>query len=142
MLNLVKQIINFVCTSGIGFIIDFSFYYFLSTYANVSISYSNMISAIPAVTYVFIVSNRKIFNCTKKKYPVYSKYIIYILYQVVLVTIVSVLAQVIFENAYSVINEKINFITEGKCKILVKCFITPITMICNFLVMKFLCEKM
>ena len=54
------QFIKFISVSGIGFLIDFAVYYYLTTYIGFPIAYGNMVSAIPAITWVFVFSTNKI----------------------------------------------------------------------------------
>lgn len=139
MKQLIKQFCRFIMVSGIGFIIDFSAYYYLTKYLVIPIAYANMISAVPAVTWVFIFSTRKIFQKTNSKYSLWTKYVIYIAYQFALLLVVSYLAQEIYNILYTYLFD-IKIIGEY-LKVLCKCIITPITMICNFIFMKYLTEK-
>lgn len=139
MLKLIRQIMNFTLISGMGFILDFGIYLILTNFIKLPISYANMISAIPAITYVFFISTKKIFNQKKSNIDIKIKYIIYFVYQIILVTLVSLLAQLIYEY---LINELTNLIIVNNLKIIIKLLITPLTMLCNFIVMKILSEKL
>ena len=99
-----------------------------------------MISSIPAITYVFIMSNKKIFSNKKSKINLKYKYIIYFIYQIILVTLMSFLGEKIFNVINNTKLVDIIFIQQN-IKILVKILITPITMFSNFIVMKNLIEK-
>lgn len=137
--RIIKQFISFLVVSGVGFLIDFSVYYYLTSYMGVPIAYANMISAVPAITWVFIISTRKIFQTSRHRYRVEVKYVIYLGYQAILLILVSQLAQRIYNYLYPCVYS-VHFLSEY-LNLLCKCLITPITMICNFLVMKFLSEK-
>lgn len=140
MMNLMKQGKSFILISGMGFIIDFTVYCICTKFIGMQISYSNMISAIPAITYVFFISTKKIFNEKKTKLPIIYKYLIYFIYQIILITLISVVAQRVYYRLYDYfIDYKI---IEKNLKIIIKIGITPITMFCNFIVMKILLEEL
>ena len=82
MLNLkkiLKQFINFLFLSGIGWLIDFTLYLLFSNVFNLKIIHSNILSSIPAVTFVFFVSTRKIFAKNNSRISLKEKYLIYFL---------------------------------------------------------------
>lgn len=135
-----KQFIRFIGISGMGFLIDFSVYCFLTGIIGFHIALANIISSTPAITYVFILSTKKVFAVTgNNRMRVGYKYIIYLLYQILLVCLVSMLAQKLCDvyNNFEVNNNiRIPYV-----KLIIKCLITPITMTCNFIFMKILSEK-
>lgn len=137
---ILKQFLSFFIVSGIGWCLDFTTYIICTSIFSMPVSTANMISAVPAITWVFIISNKKIFKNEQSKLDIKYKYIIYFLYQLVLVTIVSYFG----EWLYAIL-ESIEFINNSfiinYLKIIVKIIITPITMILNFIVMKNLIEK-
>lgn len=135
-----KQFFQFISVSGVGFLMDFSIYTVLTSKMNVSVSYANMLSAIPAITWVFIFSTRKIFMTNGNKFGLIHKYVVYLCYQVILLIAVSYLAQWIYDILYPNIHAL--WIIGKYLNLFCKCLITPITMICNFMVMKFLAERM
>ncbi|MVX62873.1 hypothetical protein GKZ28_04040 [Clostridium chromiireducens] len=139
MIKTIKQGASFILISGMGFVIDFTTYYLLTSFIGIKISYANMISAVPAVTYVFFVATRKTFNAKKSKISITYKYLTYFIYQILLVTLISIFAQILYDKFYEFSTRWT--IIENNFKIIIKCFITPITIICNFFVMKVLCEK-
>ena len=129
------QVISFILFSGIGFIIDFIFFIILTNLLHINISISNMISAIPAITYVFFISTKHTFKSTfDSKKELICKYTIYVIYQIILVTIISVLAQYIF--AFLSTLELSESIEPNLLKIFTKVLITPVTMTSNFCFMK------
>ena len=139
MKNLTKifiQFIKFLFISGTGWVIDFGLYLILTGIFNLKILYSNILSSIPAITFVFIVSTKKIFKENKKGFSIKQKYIIYFLYQMILIFFISSLAQILYILA---IKNNINF---SSLKLIIKLLITPITMILNFFVIKYLAEKL
>jgi hypothetical protein len=130
------QFIKFLFISGTGWVIDFGLYLILTGIFNLKILYSNILSSIPAITFVFIVSTKKIFKENKKGFSIKQKYIIYFLYQMILIFFISSLAQILYILA---IKNNINF---SSLKLIIKLLITPITMILNFFVIKYLAEKL
>lgn len=139
MIKVLKQGLSFLMVSGIGFILDFSIYYALTDFLEINIVYANIISAIPAVTYVFLISTRKIFATKKSNRSISDKYIIYFIYQIILLILISLLAQFLYNKFYHLASNYL--VIKNNFKIIIKCIITPITMTCNFFVMKILCEK-
>ena len=75
----------------------------------------------------------------KKGFTLKEKYFIYFLYQVILIITISLLGQYL----YLLILKNIAVKIELKIlKLIIKILITPITMLINFIVMKFLIEKL
>lgn len=130
-----NQFIKFLFVSGTGWLIDFSLYFIFTNILKYEVFYSNILSSIPAITFVFIVSVKKIFKKKKNGISIIKKYIIYFLYQILLIFLISLLGQFL----YSVIIK--NNVEPKFIKIIIKIIITPVTMIINFFVMKFLTEK-
>lgn len=139
--RLIKQGISFFIVSGIGWCIDFSTYLILTYFFGIPISYANMLSSIPAVTYVFLMSTRNIFKNEMSKISLKYKYIIYFTYEVILVLIISFFAQWLFNIISKTDLIEISIIG-NYLKIIIKILITPITMVINFIVMKNLIEKL
>ena len=140
LLLLLRQALRFLAVSGTGWVIDFGCFYLLTTYGHLIVAYANMLSSIPAITLVFLVSTRKIFANKKGGLPLWGKYAVYFLYQMVLVFCVSWVGEGLFRLLSRTALMNVSFITEH-LKIVCKILITPITMTINFFVMKFLCEK-
>ena len=132
---LIIQFIKFLFVSGTGWIIDFGLYSIFTGILGLQILYSNILSSIPAITFVFIVSTKKIFKENKNGFSTKKKYLIYFIYQMILVFLISLLGQFLYEIA---IRNEINF---NSLKIIIKIMVTPITMILNFFVIKHLAEK-
>ena len=142
MLNLkqiLKQFINFLFLSGIGWLIDFTLYLLFSNVFNLKIIYSNILSSIPAVTFVFFISTRKIFSKNNSRISLKEKYLIYFLYQLILIVLISIWAQYLYLLSLKNISMNVEL---KLLKIIIKILITPITMLINFIVMKFLIEKL
>lgn len=139
LVKLVKQGISFILVSGIGWIFDFSTYLILTGVFNLNVMISNMISAIPALSYVFSMSTKKIFEKSNSKLSLKTKYFIYFIYQIILVTTVSFIANIIYKYFINIITLPLII---KYLKIFIKLVITPITMILNFIIMKNLTEKL
>ncbi len=135
MKKIIKQFFGFVGISGIGWIIDFLIYNIL-IYFNINIVIANFISSLFGVTFVFIFSTRKIFKNTGK-FSIKTKCIIYLIYQIILILCVS---KIMPSVKYLLVSFDINLITKY-ASMLAKILITPITMIINFIFMKYLIEK-
>lgn len=136
MKELLIKGLKFIGFSGIGWLIDTTIYMILTSIFKLNIDISNIFSSLVGVTFVFIMSTRKIF-VSKSKINIKIKYLIYIIYQVILIITVSklmlLLKSVITPLNIELINKYIN--------IIVKIIITPFTMVINFIVMKLLIEK-
>ena len=137
--TLVRQIIEFLGTSGIGWLMDFAIYSAL-TLLGVSAGVSNFLSALPALTFVFFFATKKTFTQNERGIPLGWKYGIYVLYQVLLLSSVSLVNQSLFNLLRGVLVEGSFFYRY--CALLSKILITPITMLCNFIVLKRLAERM
>ncbi|MBQ9181612.1 MAG: GtrA family protein [Bacilli bacterium] len=134
---MLKQAIKFFVTSGIGWIIDMCIYTVLSNILKVPVALANIISSFISVTYVYIVSTRNNFKNESSNISLKKKYIIYIVYQVIMILIFSFII-----SGLSSVLIKINYnIVIKYSKICAKILVTPITMICNFMFMKWLIEK-
>lgn len=136
MRNLIKQALKFFGISGIGWLIDVMIYTILTNLLNIHITIANIFSSFVAVTFVFLTSTRRLF-INNSKINLKSKYIIYILYQVILVLTTSYLMSLL---KTALLGFDIAFITNN-INLTVKIIITPITMCINFIVMKNLIEK-
>ena len=129
--KIVLQFVKFLFVSGTGWMIDFSLYFIFTSILKYEVFYSNILSSIPAITFVFIVSRENRNGISTGK-----KYLIYFLYQMLLVILVSLLGQFLYLFA---LNHNFKY---KAMKIVIKLIITPITMTINFFVMKFLSEKL
>lgn len=139
LVKLVKQGLSFILVSGIGWVFDFSTYLILTSVFKLNVMISNMISAIPALSYVFSMSTKKIFEKSNSKLSLRTKYFIYFIYQIILVTTVSFIANIIYKYFVNIITLPL---IVKYLKIFIKLAITPITMILNFIIMKNLTEKL
>lgn len=137
--EIVKQFLSFLLISGVGWVMDFTIYFFLTHFLNLNIILANLLSSTPALTYVFLMSNKQIFKNTTSKLSLKIKYLIYFGYQLILLLSVSLLAQFLYNKLVNVVT--IMFLLNN-LKIVIKILITPITMTINFIVMKNLIEKL
>lgn len=131
------QAIKFFGISGIGWLIDMVIFTTL-TNLEVNTILSNIISSLVAVTFVYFTSTKKIFINKNENINLNKKYVIYIIYQVLMILASSTLIGVINNGIILYINYEI-FLKYSK--IIAKILVTPLTMICNFIFMKLLIEK-
>ena len=75
------QFILFVLVSGVGWLMDFSIYTVLSYLTDLKVIVINIISSIPAITYVFLLSNKKIFKNEHSRLSLKTKYLLYFLWK-------------------------------------------------------------
>lgn len=136
MKKIIVQAISFFGLSGIGWIIDMCIYSIMSNF-NIQTIIANIISSFVAVTFVYTTSTKKIFKNINKDFNVKKKYIVYIVYQILIVLISSTVINFLSNE---IINCEIGIISHYY-KIFAKIFVTPFTMITNFVFMKFLIEK-
>ncbi len=136
MKKIIVQAISFFGLSGIGWIIDMCIYSIMSNF-NIQTIIANIISSFVAVTFVYTTSTKKIFKNINKDFNVKKKYIVYIVYQILIVLISSTVINFLSNE---IINCEIGIISHYH-KIFAKIFVTPFTMITNFVFMKFLIEK-
>lgn len=141
MKKLLGQVLGFLAVSGTGWLLDFGVYLLLTNLLGFNVAYANMLSCIPALTFVFIVSTRKVFDSGRSRLPQAAKYAIYFLYQMVLVFCVSLLGQWLFGWVSRTGLMRFALVA-NHLKLLCKLAITPITMTANFFVMKLLAEKL
>ena len=136
MKRLLLQLVKFLGFSGIGWVLDFLVYTVLGVFSK-NLLLNNIISSFLGVTFVFVFSTKTIFK-NKSKIPLKVKYLIYIIYQCILIFLVSALLNYI--NSWILGNVNINIIVKY-APIISKIIITPITILCNFAVMKNIIEK-
>lgn len=132
----IKQAFEFFLTSGIGWIIDFTVYGLLGK-VSLNVFLSNLCSSFCGVTFVFIASTRKNFTVKESKVSLKQKYVIYLLYQVLLILVVSLVLKFI----YGMLQQIAIPMLAHNAKLGAKILVTPFTMIINFIVMKMLIEK-
>lgn len=162
--HLLIQALKFFCISGIGWILDFTVFSLLHKFAEdrfvweigkLKLDACNMISMLVGVTFVFFVSTRKTFKVNLERFSLKKKYALYIGYQLVMMVVSSFIVGA-FINMFTGLDGASMVSTGGafkeglllsvvlfvlKPEISAKICVTPITMICNFIFMKFLSEK-
>ena len=138
MKSLVNQIVKFIGISGIGWILDF-FVFNCLTFVVEKVSIANMISSLVGVSFVFCVSTKNTFKQREGGFPIKWKFFFYIIYQIILIILISYLLEFLkvgLEN-FLMKTVLVKFVA-----VMAKILVTPITMSLNFVVMKFLIEKM
>lgn len=136
MNKFLKKLWVFLLFSGIGWIIDFGIYSFLTGTLDFPVAGANYLSSIPAITFVFFASTRKTFQCRPEGLPKGAKYLLYVVYQLLLVTAMSFLAHALDPMLARVLPAVAEY-----SKLLAKVCITTITMLCNFFVLRLIAEK-
>ena len=136
MKKLFLQAVKFIGLSGIGWILDFMTFTVFGFFSK-NVTLNNFISSWVGVTFVFIFATRKVFQ-NNSKIPLKMKYLIYLAYQCLLIYLISKLLG--YVNAWIVKSIAIEFVIK-LAPTISKIFVTPITMILNFVVMKTIIEK-
>lgn len=136
-MNLFIQAVHFIGISGIGWLIDFTIFNILNFFG-INVVVCNCFSSLVAVAFVFIVSTRKTFIQKEAGIPLKVKFLIYVLYQAILILVMSWILSLINEFLISWFSGT-NF--ENLTAMISKIAVTPITMTLNFIVMKFLIER-
>ena len=137
MKKLLNQALRFVGISGIGWILDFTVFNVLNIWFP-RVDVNNVISSLVGVCFVFTVSTRKTFIQKENGIPLKWKFVAYVLYQLVLIFAVSFLLAKI--NVF-LLAALAGTSIEAFSAVLSKIIITPLTMACNFVVMKLLIER-
>lgn len=137
--KIIKQFLSFLLVSGVGWLIDFTIYFILTKFIGLKVIYANILSSIPAITYVFLMSNKNIFKNTESKLSIKIKYLIYFGYQLILLFCISALGEFLYSKLLNIIAIPIIL---NNLKIVIKILITPITMTLNFIVLKNIIEKL
>lgn len=135
--HLVRQAITFIGLSGIGWLLDFSAFVLLGLFSS-NLVLNNIISSWCGVTFVFVFATKKIFQ-NNSHISLKWKYIIYLAYQAVLIYFISILLNEI--HAF-LLQEFTLALILTFAKPLSKILVTPVTMVCNFIVMKGILERL
>ena len=136
-MNFLSQGIKFIGLSGVGWILDFVVFNLLGAFSD-SLVLNNVISSWVGVTFVFAFASRNIFS-NSKRVPIPIKYGIYLVYQCMLIYFISqLLAEV---SGYLLTMDFLG--NYGRFSgAVAKIAVTPVTMICNFIVMKLVVERL
>ena len=134
---LLRQAIRFVGLSGIGWLMDFAVYTLLSLRME-NLALVNVFSSLVGASFVFVFSTRFVFR-DSHRIPLWLKYAIYIVYQLLLIFLISKLlawiaAGIALHAPWTVLRRL--------AAILSKIIVTPITMTINFFAMKTVIEKL
>lgn len=135
MFKCFERPIKFIGLSGVGWIFDLTTYLLLGLFSD-NLFVNNMISSWVGVSFVFYFSTRWIFRADGRISLKY-KYIIYLVYQFLLITLISqLLAQI---NLFIVTVFTASLIVQFS-SLISKILVTPITMVLNFFAMKIITE--
>lgn len=137
MKKIFLQAVHFWGLSGVGWILDFIVYMALGR-VSADLVINNFISSGVGVTFVFLTATIKVFK-NNSKIPLKLKYIIYLGYQCGLIFFISKLLNIM--NLFILTHVDWAMITMY-ANIWSKIFVTPITMVLNFCVMKYIIEKL
>ena len=85
--QLLRQILRFLGLSGIGWLMDFTVYTLLSLRME-NLALVNVLSSLVGASFVFVFSTRFVFR-DSHRIPLWLKYAIYIVYQLVLIWLIS-----------------------------------------------------
>ena len=132
MRSLLNKLFRFALISGVGWLIDFSVYTALTRLTAVPVAAANYLSSLPAITYVFLVSTRRLLACRTERASRLTKYLVYALYQLALVSAASF--------AMQALSGALTPVTQYH-KLAAKILITPFTMTANFFVLRASAEK-
>ena len=136
MKRVIYQILQFIGISGIGWVLDFITFVILGFFSQ-NHATNNYISSWVGVTFVFFFATRKVFD-NRGYIPLWVKYVIYIVYQLILISFISRLLGQIDELILFHVGT--SFISKFS-GIIAKIIITPITMVINFFVLKGVIER-
>ncbi len=142
MAKLLRKFFAFAMISGVGWLIDFGIFYGSTAFLGLPVIPANFISSFFAVSFVFLVSTRKLLALRQDGLRVQTKYLIYLVYQLLLLSIVSLAAQLLYRWLGDLSLVQSYPLLRDNTKLLAKILITPITMVCNFIVMRFLTERL
>lgn len=136
-MKLFVQAVRFICISGVGWLIDFAIFNFLHLVVE-NVAVCNWISSFVAISFVFAVSTRRTFVQKNGGINLKLKFMIYVFYQLLLILAMSALLSVINAKLQTVFSEPD---LAKYSAMIAKIAVTPITMVLNFIVMKFLIER-
>ncbi len=135
--KLIVQAFKFFGISGIGWIIDFGVFTLLTKVVHVPAGVGNIISSLCGVTFVFFTSTIKTFAVKTERFTRKQKYIFYVLFEIVVILVASKCIGILSDLfTRTTVDWAVTF-----APILAKICVTPFTMVCNFLFMKILTEK-
>ena len=136
-MKLFVQAVQFIGISGVGWLIDFAIFNFLHLSVE-NVAVCNWISSLVAISFVFAVSTRRTFVQKNGGINLKLKFMIYVFYQLLLILAMSALLSVINAKLQTVFSEPD---LAKYSAMIAKIAVTPITMVLNFIVMKFLIER-
>ncbi|WP_440113317.1 GtrA family protein [Paenibacillus sp. QZ-Y1] len=128
-----KKLSLFIITSGFGWLLDMAIFFSCVHFFNIPVIISNFFSAGMAVIFVFFLSTKHIFQNVGA--GISLKLVIYISFQLVSIFIFSIIIEWI--SSFFVYSQSVN----GIRQITAKMIVTPLSLITNFIVMKYLIER-
>ena len=133
--RLLWQAVRFVGLSGVGWLMDFTVYTLLSLRVQ-RLDLVNILSSLVGASFVFVFSTRFVFQ-NSRRFPLWVKYAVYIVYQLVLIVLISRLLAWV----HLLIVSRFTWpLLLRFAKILAKILVTPVTMTVNFFAMKAIVE--
>ena len=135
--RLLRQALRFLGLSGIGWLMDFTVYTLLSLRFQ-DLAWVNVFSSLVGASFVFIFSTRFVFR-DSHRIPLWLKYAIYIVYQLVLIWLISKLLAWVH---LTIVTHTSWPLLISLAPVLSKMLVTPITMTVNFFAMKTVIEKL
>lgn len=132
-----KQAVQFIGLSGLGWLLDTAVYLALGLVSS-HLALNNCISSWVGFSFVFAFSTRYVFQ-SHSRLSLRWKYVLYFLYQMILIGSVSQLLAHVYPMIYSCLTQlHLSALSSLAAKIIV----TPITMLMNFIVMKEIMERL
>lgn len=128
-----KKLSLFIITSGFGWLLDMTIFFSCVHFFNIPVVLSNFISAGMAVIFVFFLSTKHIFKNVGASISL--KLVIYIFFQLVSIFIFSIIIE--WMSTFFAYFQSIS----GMRHIVAKIVVTPISLLTNFIVMRYLIER-
>ena len=135
--RLLRQAIRFVGLSGVGWLLDFAVFTLLSLRME-NLALVNVLSSLVGASFVFVFSTRFVFR-DSHRIPLWLKYAIYIVYQLLLIVLIS---KLLARIDLLIVTHTALPILQKSAALLSKIIVTPITMTINFFAMKTVIEKL
>ena len=119
------RFIRFFLIAGMGWVLDFSIYSLL-LHLHIRVAVANVLGALIGVTFAYFMSVRAVFYYEGNL--LLTKWVIYVFYNAIII--------LFFSFSIEYLSKYFN-----TSPIFMKCYVTPITMIMNFLMMTLLLDN-
>ncbi|MGG6194186.1 GtrA family protein [Pantoea allii] len=131
----IRNALYFIILSGLGWCIDLIVYSTLVVIFKVSAAPANFLSSYAGLTFVWFTSLKYVFNKKTNKQSTFL--LLFWSWQFLSIIVASKAVEHLssYLNAYS-------FLTNVNTDIVAKIAVTPVTLLCNYLFMRFLTSKM